>query len=210
MRLTYSALQQALRKAEEKMINGNWSRANCAAYLGYFGMNTEIINTITERSENRRLYNLAEKNRREDPQGFYDMVEMASYNEDGFMPVPFPALWVRGVSLQQHIDVLMHLVFLGAVDGAIKFVHQWLKMHNKYANFMRLAEKRLDGVKKLNLHWCKAMPYKGKKLGGWVSENYLAFARICKWFYLIGDNLDDDSTFVEPNKPQEKWKVKDN
>ena len=138
-------------------------------------------------------------------------MEMVLEDEKSFSPLETPPLWNRGVSMHQHIDVLMHLVFLGAVDGTIKFIHEWLKLQSKYSSFMRLASKRLNVIRRLNLNWCKAIPYKGNKLGGWVSENFLAFARICKWFFLILDNVGrDEDEFVEPTTNQNKWTAKEN
>jgi hypothetical protein len=80
------------------------------------------------------------------------MMEMSADDQENFRPFPFPPLWEREVSLHQHVDVLMHLVFLGAVDGTIQFIQTWLKLQGKYAGFLRLAETRLAGIRKLSLH----------------------------------------------------------
>jgi hypothetical protein len=49
------------------------------------------------------------------------------------------------------------------------------------------------------------MPYKTGKLGGWVSENYLAHARLITWFYGSIDEVAIDQEFIVPNIPQKHW-----
>jgi hypothetical protein len=38
----------------------------------------------------------------------------------------YPAAWERGITLSQHIDVPMHLIFLGIVKTCIQLVHDWI------------------------------------------------------------------------------------
>jgi hypothetical protein len=38
----------------------------------------------------------------------------------------YPATWQRGITLSQHIDVPMHLIFLGIVKTCIQLVHDWM------------------------------------------------------------------------------------
>ena len=44
-------------------------------------------------------------------------------------------------------------------------------------------------VQALRLDWCKAIPYGGGKLGGWVLENYLGAACLMSWFYAPLDEI---------------------
>ena len=211
MRLTFDVLRKAIKETETNVTNGNWNKKEAEEYLSYFCVQKKLLDEVIRRSENIRVLEIATKNQETNEQEYADVMEMVLEDEDSFSPVKIPALWSRGVSLHQHIDVMMHLVFLGAVDGTIKFIHAWLKLQNKYSSFMRLASTRLNVIRRLNLKWCKAIPYKGNKLGGWVSENYLAFARICKWFFLILDSVgQDEEEFVEPTSNQSRWTAKDN
>lgn len=209
-KLTFPMLRDAIKIAGENMTEGHWSKANVEAYLADFCVGTKMIAQIVTKSENIRMWKKAEAEKLQKPDEFELLSEMVANNSSDFEPVDCPPLWDRGVELHQHIDAVMHLVFLGAVNGTLLFIHTWLKQHSLYAPFMRGVEQRLAGVKKLNLHWLKAMLYKGDKLGGWVSENYLAFARVCKWFFLALDDVAPDDEFVEPTKPPNKWTVPEN
>jgi hypothetical protein len=206
VKLTFPMLKRALKKASTLLSEGAWTKTNVEVYLSTFSINKKMIKRVVCNAENIRMLNEADKQRDEKPDEYQEIMEIFAENEDEFSEAKIPPLWDRGVSLHQHIDVVMHLVFLGAVDGTLQFINQWLKAHNKYSSFMRAVEQHLAGVKKLNLNWCKALLFKGEKLGGWVSENYLGFSRLCKWFYLVLDGLaDDEAQFVLPDKPQEKW-----
>jgi hypothetical protein len=76
---------------------------------------------------------------------------------------------------------------------------------------MRLAEVRLNPLVKFKLGWLKLLPYKGDRLGGWVSENYVSFCRISRWFYLILDELKpDNEPYKDPAGEQNSWKAVEN
>ena len=87
-----------------------------------------------------------------------------------------PATWDRGITLAQHIDVPMHLLFLGIVKTCIQMVHEWMTKRHKCATFVKYATGALESIQVLGLSWCKCIPYKTGKLGGWISEFFLAHA----------------------------------
>ena len=104
-------------------------------------------------------------------------------NPDHFERWRFPAIWSRGCSLDQHIDVIMHLLLLGIQKTTMKKIHKQHSLQRSGTNFINYASGKFNHIQKLNITWCKVMPYKSRKLGGWVSENYLAMAQLNKWFY---------------------------
>jgi hypothetical protein len=58
----------------------------------------------------------------------------------------------------------------------------------------------------MGLDWSKCLPYKTGKLGGWVSKNYLAAARLISWFYRpILESIDVINQYEEPKKPLQTW-----
>jgi hypothetical protein len=142
---------------------------------------------------------------------YRELLERKRSHPDEFERWRTPALWERRLGLKGQVDVPMHLLFLGAVQGITGFVHSWLRKHGKFSNFMRLAQDRLTPLGKLRLSWLKILPYKGDRLGGWVSENYVGFARISQWFYLILNDLkEDEDPYKDPGTPQQGWKAAEN
>ena len=59
-------------------------------------------------------------------------------------------------------------------------------------------------VTNMGLDWCKLLV----ATSGWVSDNYVAFARISKWFYYPIILLHQHEVYSEPRIPLEKWFVK--
>jgi hypothetical protein len=49
----------------------------------------------------------------------------------------------------------------------------------------------------------------GPNFGGWVSENYLALARFCKWFFSMLSVPNKDEQFIEPDRPYTTWSMKE-
>jgi hypothetical protein len=77
----------------------------------------------------------------------------------------------------------MHLVFLHVTKKTAKRIMEWTKQKNEHNNFVRIASGILASISKLWLDWCVVIPLSGMSFGGWVSENYLALARLFRWFY---------------------------
>jgi hypothetical protein len=53
--------------------------------------------------------------------------------------------------------------------------------------------------------WCKCAPFTGERLGGWVSENYLAMARISRWFFTTLESVVTDYQYDPSDEPYERW-----
>jgi hypothetical protein len=80
------------------------------------------------------------------------------------------------VELHQHLEVIMHLLFLGVVKTTIQMIQEWTK--NKFG-----IEITLESIQYFQLDWCRGLSYNAGKLGGCVSENYLAAARLLPWLF---------------------------
>ena len=90
---------------------------------------------------------------------------------------------MQGCSLHSHVDVSMHLLFLGVIKSDIQMVQKWTILCRRNGSFLKYAGKALENVQMLGLEWCKIILYGSGKLGGWVSENYMSMGRLCCWFY---------------------------
>jgi len=77
---------------------------------------------------------------------------------------------------------------------------EWTKLHSTNNNFVSVASAALQAVARYNSHWCTTLKIRGPNFGGWVSENYLALARINRWLYSNLSLLKKDEDYVEPNR----------
>jgi len=97
----------------------------------------------------------------------------------------FPPSWLRDVDLFRYIDSPMHLLFLGVVDSTIDLLKIAFSRVSMHAGFARRANGSLEKLRKLSLDFVRAGLFSGNKFttGSWVSEQYLAFSRVCKSVY---------------------------
>ena len=129
-------------------------------------------------------------------------------------PLPdtcLPALWFRVNSdVKHYVDVIMHLIFLGVVKKTCLMITDWTVMKRKGTSFKSYANGTLERVQVLNLDWAKALPFGEGTLGGWVSDNCLAWARLSKWMYGGLTDIVDDPEYVTSNKRPASWTKKEN
>jgi hypothetical protein len=148
------------------------------------GLNTEAISNVLECASNCK--NLAQLEASVDlnPQQYDEMQQEGESNPHLLQRWRFPSIWMWGCSLDQHLDISMHLLFLGVIKSVIQMVQKWTILCRRNGSFLKYAGKALENVQKLGLEWCKINPYSGGKLRGWFSENYMAMGRLCCWFYV--------------------------
>jgi len=192
--ITYQTLSDAVSTAISSMSRqqNRWMKKDAECFLATECVNTEMIDMIAKHSKKLRdviVWNEKVTRARElnamgrrvvNPRSLI-MRELPVWN--------MPALWNRGVPLSTHIDVPMHLLFLGIVKSTTALVNEWFATKG----WNLIADSRtnitLYEIGNLNLTWCRSIPqWKGNKsralsTSGWVSENYLAFARLILWYY---------------------------
>ena len=61
--------------------------------------------------------------------------------------------------------------------------------------YKKLAYGIFTEVAEMSLEWCKLLV----SSSGWVSDNYVAFARVCKWFCYTITVLQDGDDYKEPS-----------
>ena len=174
-KLTYESLKFATNKAIASMSrprqgpNRPWTKEAVTCYLTTEGINGEMIRKIAAHAKqlSRAISSQA--------------TEVPVWNN--------PTLWERGVPLDSYIDVPMHLLFLGIVKSTLSFVNIWISSRGWNLLVTSRTNNSLDAIGGLNLSWCRCIPqWQGKEsrtltTTGWVSENYLAMARVISWYY---------------------------
>lgn len=93
-----------------------------------------------------------------------------------------PPAWTSGKTLEDYIQGVMHIVFLGAGRTTIHLETYWLKAKCKGSALIKIVSPLVDSVQKLQLRWLPLQRYK-ESLGGYVSENVLACIRLMPWTY---------------------------
>jgi len=122
---------------------------------------------------------------------------------------PSPTSWAAPGGLSIYLDVLMHLLFLGVVKSTLKTLRVWMCKQGKNQEFLRFTDKFDEVLRTTSgLDWLKCLEYsKTGKFGGWVSENFLGFSRLLKWFFQNICELRSASDDEDPGDlPVSSWR----
>jgi hypothetical protein len=112
-----------------------------------------------------------------------------------------PPAWTLGKTLEDYIQGVMHIVFLGAGRMTIHLETSWLKAKRKGSAFIKIVSPLVDSIQKLQLRWLPLQRYK-ESLGGYVSENVLAYIRLMPWTYIPRQVSRPRDKCVEGSRPQ--------
>jgi hypothetical protein len=214
-KLCYATLKSAVTASHENYVKGSWSKANVESYLKVTGLNSSAINSVMQCANNCKdlvaVLSLDPTTASvEDIQRAQQTLQHKDQNPSAYEMWRMPAIWNRGVDLHQHIDVVMHLLFLGVVRTTTEMVQEWSKRRGKNAAFVRYLEGTLESLQLLGLDWCRCVPYKSGKFGGWVSENYVAVSRLLTWLFRGIDSIAPDTPTDDPEIPQRRWNKRQN
>ena len=181
--ISYDTLKEAVILTHDKLVKEEWSYKNCEGYLRVNGLSTDSIKQVLENALSELTYELTVRDKDTNPENFDIMQKEKNNHPDCFYRWKFPAVWTRSYSLDQFIDVPMHLLFLGIQKTIMKRVTLWHSRRSAKLPFKKYAEGLLDPIYRMRLSWCKVLPYNGNSTGGWISETYLAMSRLNKWYY---------------------------
>jgi hypothetical protein len=213
--LSYDVMKAAVATAHGGFVTRGWSKRTVDSYLRVHGLNKEAIMAIMKCATHCKEYTDAVTlsctvGGETEMENLHELEKLKETHPELFQQWKFPAIWDRGVLLQQHIDVAMHLIFLGVVKTCIVMVQDWTKLRGKHSAFLRYVKGTLEPIQRLGLDWCRCVPYRTGKLGGWVSENYLGASRLLDWLYSSIDEIASDEVFIQPLRHHSMWNMKEN
>ena len=210
-KLTFELLKTTIDTAHNKVISRSWSTEQASAYMEVCGLNEKCRLEVIDRANNCILADLIEENKEVEPEIYEVLIRDKQRNPELYKCWPFPPSWCSGLEMSQHIDAIMHLVFLGVIKTTMKRFNYWTKVRGKHNAMVSFAKLILEGVQELRLQWITVLPYRQGCFSGWVSENFLGMARILPWFYSNMFNLLGDPVAYEPPiTPQHKWTLLQN
>ena len=181
--ITYRTLQDAINVAHQGFCEYQWDKKTCTAFLEVEGLNAKAIERFHACAERASALELALAGK-VDATLRADLLTQFNSSPELFQKMPIPALWTRpGVDLATHIEGIMHLGPLGIVKKCVLHLQWSLTASNSNKSFIDANAKYVKALSKMKIDWLKVMEYSGGKFHGWVSENYLGFARIMPWFY---------------------------
>lgn len=103
----------------------------------------------------------------------------------------------------------MHLISLGIIKATVLLLQKGMKHMLRHAAFKGTNAKYLRLLMSLNLEWLKMLEMgNGDKFHGWNAVNYLAYARVCLWFYQNYSEAGKEVAVpieLPPDESQQQW-----
>lgn len=181
--IDYPKIIKAITVATENYQSDKWSVSNVTDYLLTFGINLKHIKKIMEREKNIKAYEFS-KHRQNQNERHRKLKKLKDSCPELFDSLSAKSLWERGACLNQHINVIMHMLFLGVCRYVVK---QTISIINKCKDnhvLINTLTRQLSMVGSLKISWLNCSPLKANgNTTGWVSKNYVSVARICKWWF---------------------------
>jgi hypothetical protein len=211
--LTFEKLKAIVSHVHQLVVKSKYVyQVKPRSYLTKYCLNSHSQDEICDRSYNcEKIYKSKDPSLPEEERLAAE--ELQRLQPEKYSQWRHPAIWDSGLSIQQVTEPMMHLLFLNIFKNTALELHQWAAHRHKLTVLRSHLLKSSTILERLHLDWCKVLPYVGDKLGGWVSENYLGFARVAPWVYSYLDTLEGvnqtDEEIEEPEKEIEKWTIKE-
>jgi len=187
--------------AYNNLFSRDWTNQQTTAFLKRECIADEFSRDLMKKATNARSIQDIQTGRSTDAPFVQSLIlAQAAKHPDQYEPPKKPKSWDIQGGLSVYVDVLMHLLFLGIVKSTMKTLGVWMTKQGKHAEFHRHTEEFNKRLRPLHLDWLKCEEYRSTdKFGGWVSENFLGFSRILKWFFQnIKDLTGDVSVDMPP------------
>ena len=209
--LAHGLLKSVVKKVHEHLSKSepDWGLSEARACMSRFCLNIRSQEEILECASNCSLREQAMLDPENNAAAVTASNELRASQPEKHQLWSHPPIWDASLTLPQFAEPCMHLLFLGIMKNTVFEIQDWAALRNKYSSMRRTMLISCASLERLHLSWCKVQPCKGEKLGGWVSENFLGFARVIPWVCSCLLSLEDDSPFVIPDKPIGKWTVEE-
>jgi len=200
--LSFDMLNKVVEYASQKFEQGDWTEKQLSSYVNSCGINRAGCLKIIEHCHNKMSYDFIRDNVTNSESTLLKLdfdKDPAKYSH--WRGGPF---WKSNLNLYQFVDVLMHLLFLWITKSTREIILHWITDTKRINGYKKFANSIFYHIAEMSLDWCKLIVAKS----GWVSDNYIAFARVCKWFYLPIVEFHIKEEYKEPITSINKWYTK--
>ena len=201
--ITFELLKNTVTTATTNLMEGKWSETSTFVYCGAHGINVQGTKKLIDSVNNKLAleYHTSKDIQEVNKQNADSLLVDFKRNEkkyDIWCGGPF---WNSSLSLNQFVDAIMHLVFLGVTKATQQLINSWIKVTKRSGVFNTVRKDIFKPITAMGLDWCKLLDNES----GWVSDNLLAFARVIKWYYYPITTLKPEKKYVEPLTAVNDW-----
>ena len=105
---------------------------------------------------------------------------------------PICFIWRRSISFCNFSTATMHLLFLGIMKVVLKIQAKVVSLHKLSADYKQHTEKTISMIIESKWNCLFTVNFYHRATKGWVSENYIAYTRLMKWFMIDLNDGDSD------------------
>ena len=218
-KISFESLYEAFRTSHNCITEGNWSVAQARCYLATEGIGSNLVDQLVKnaitckkffKQRDQAFSRLAKMKQPLSTKNaaFRDTITQKFSAEECAkqqMLSP-PSSWqYPNTSICEWVETIMHQVFLGVTKSIFQDqINVWLRSNRKFTSFVSQVNPKLLAIKSMTLDFCKAESITTTgKFGKYVSENYLAYARLCKWLHGNLDKMQQvDRLYCDPEDKQ--------
>ena len=193
--VTFKLLREILDTAGENMRKGKWFEGNVKAYCTANGLNVLGTQKLIDSVNNLLAveYFTSDIHQQMDQSNATKVLNDCKRSPDKYKLWRGGPFWNSPLMLENFIDALMHLIFWGVTITTKTLINKWVKVTRRNSHMNVITSKLFEPISDMGLDWCKLIDVES----GWVSDNFLGFARVIKWYY-------DPVTKHMPDKPFEE------
>lgn len=221
IRLNHTYLIAKVEEANKMCDDINYNYQQLKTFLSSAGLNDASSSIIHDRREKimlkKNVIRKVESSSNEDRDTAVRLLKkMDTVEYEKWKGSP---LWFSKThDLDDVVDAPMHLLFLGIVKTTIHYIGLFLKQYrigHTITSFMKNKMEKIANEYKLT--WIVLLEFKPNAdifdVTGWVSENFVAYARIFLWYISSIKVFYEESNrrfeFKKNTKPTQFWKRKD-
>jgi hypothetical protein len=132
-RITYETMMDAVGTAHDGLVNNNWKVATLTDYLRVNGLNDEAVQSMKKCTIKCKNYKDVKQIHSEDAPSpeFLELEKERENKPELYAMWSFSATWQRGVPFDQHIDIIMHLLFMGLIKTIMQNIQEWMMKRTK-------------------------------------------------------------------------------
>ena len=179
MQQLFENLRRAVTIGFEMVATNKWYSYNFSAYLKGCGLNQKAIDKAYAAAkaarEELKLINCAEARGAR----LTEMLDPAYLVSIGAMP----GIWnIYGLDSYQFLELPMHMLLTGITKDLATLMENFMLSNSHSKPFERFINSLLDGLMLWQLDYVKVQSFPTKR---YVSENFLALARLMPWIYSV-------------------------
>ena len=179
--ITFDSLKNCISRTLQNYGDGTWTKNNVRAYCTLHGINQAGVKLLMNKSDNCAAINSLAVNTKgesnfNDSEYIIDDFERNKHKYEQWEGGPY---WNANMKLNNFVDAIMHLLFLGITKATNQLIVKWIHQMKLQEMFNLKFKVMFSPIISMGLDWCKLIYSEA----GWVSDNYLALARIMKWLY---------------------------